>query len=71
MEILRVLDPDGVAQRAKRRLRRRIYYSKVITIFFILVRYLFNYRVPTTSGTLMPTKNLFTMGLLFMDALMG
>ena len=31
MELLRNLDPLGVEERAKRRLKRRVYHSKVIT----------------------------------------
>lgn len=36
MRLMRITDPDGVLQRQRRRLRRRLYKSKV---YFIIIKY--------------------------------
>ena len=57
MDMMRVIDPEGVEYRKTRQLRRRIYRSKVIVwtqcmtlpVFYIIQLYC--YRDPISAGT--------------------
>ena len=71
MLLLREVDPEGVVARRKRRLKRRVYRSKVsynahYIIMYLLVVYDRDYlcmcRVPTTSGMSTVMTNLRHMG---------
>lgn len=79
MTVLKELDPEGVSQRARRRLKRRIYRNKVIVSLInpIMIVYekcldgFFLLRVLITSGTVTDTTSSPRMVLQYMAVLMG
>ena len=70
MTILREEDPEGVAVRRRKRLKRRQYYNKVCN-YFIVTQCVVLYRAPTTSGMLMAMISCHPMGSPYMAVLMG
>ena len=60
MFLLALMDPEGTKRRGSRRLKRRIYRSKVINNKFLRIAmhpYYNNYRDLTLSGTVMDMTN--------------
>ena len=77
MMLLALLDPDGTSQRCSRKLKRRIYRSKVnqnmqvVVVNIILYKPIFTCRGQTLPGIVMAMINWNRMASQFMDALMG
>lgn len=70
MDILKDLDPEGVACRRSKYLKRRSYYNKV----YLFDRYVFKIcfqmlvRAPTMYGTWMGTTSLLLTASVYTDA---